>query len=184
MRRSNISKLDRKLKLSLPVLILIIVLTLSVSTTVAFLIASTTPIENSFTPGKVTSAVQETFDGTIKSDVKIQNTGNVPAYIRAAVVVNWVNKDGNVCAGTHEAFTLPALGEKWIQGDDGYYYYSDPVEPNATTGNLFASEITMSTAADGCRLQIEIIGSAIQSEGTGAANAQEAWGKTPAASGN
>ena len=77
MRRSNISKLDRKMKLSLPVLILIIVLALSVSTTVAFLIASTTPIENSFTPGKVTSAVQETFDGTMESLVKLYRENQI-----------------------------------------------------------------------------------------------------------
>ena len=67
--------------------------------TLAFLTTSTEEVENVFSPTSVPIKVDETFDGKTKEDVRIQNTGTpengTDAYIRAAVVKNWLNADDN-----------------------------------------------------------------------------------------
>ena len=166
-------------KLSIIAVLLILLAVFTVSGTLAYLIVTTDSVTNTFVPGSVTCAVEETFDGTTKSDVKVKNTGNVDAYIRAAVVVNWVDADGNVCAQAHTAPTISYNDTDWTKGADGYWYYKEAVAPGALTNNLI-NTATSTAQADGCKLQIEIIASAIQAEGTGATGAADAWGKVPA----
>ena len=147
-------------------LALALVLTLSVGGTIAYLITDTDPVENIFTPGNVACEVIEKFNGTAKSDVKIKNTGNTDAYIRAAVVVNWINKDGKVCAGNHNNSASFASADGWILRG-GYYYYTSPVEADTSTENLINS-ITLDDATDGCIQQVTILAQAIQAEGVNA----------------
>ena len=165
---------------------LVLVLGIGVGGTVAYLYTNTQTVNNQFTPGRVTCEVVETFDNNIKSDVKVKNTGNTEAYIRATVIVNWVDADGNVCALTHDAPTITYTTDtKWTKNADGFWYYSDPVAPDAVTTKLIDSAESV-YQADGCKLQIKVIASAIQAEGTGAtANGPAAWGALPASqSGN
>ena len=70
------------------IITVILVLLLSVGTGVAlsYLSDKTAPVENTFEAGRVTCSVRETFNGSVKSDVKVKNTGNTEAYIRAAVI--------------------------------------------------------------------------------------------------
>ena len=166
-------------KLSILAILLILLAVFSVSGTVAYLIATTDPVTNTFVPGNVSCTVQETFENNEKKDVKVQNTGNVDAYIRAVVIVNWVDADGNVCAQTHTAPSISFNETDWALGSDGFWYYKEAVAPNALTTNLI-NTATSVAQADGCKLQIEIIASAIQAEGTGATGAADAWGKVPA----
>ncbi len=176
---------NRKLFSSrLSVLALLILLgVFSISGTLAYLVVSSSQVTNTFVPGVVTCQVEESFDETTKSDVAIRNTGNVDAYIRAAVVVNWIDAQNNICAATHAAPSIGYNTTDWTQGSDGFWYYTDPVAPNELTANLI-NTATSAAQADGCRLQIEIIASAIQAEGTGASGAADAWGIDPTASGN
>lgn len=41
----------------------------------ALLIDAAQELPNTFTPGRVTCAVEETFDGRVKQDVRVENTG-------------------------------------------------------------------------------------------------------------
>lgn len=153
----------------------VLVLAVSAAGTLAYLHAKTAALANTFVPGEVSCAVSETFDGTAKSDVCITNTGDVEAYIRAAVVVTWQDGDGNIYG------VAPAAGEYsmtvaagWTLGDDGFYYWPDAVAPGESTGILISSASeTAGKAPDGYHLCIEILGSAIQAEGTDAAD--EVW---------
>ena len=144
----------------------------------AYLTAKTDPLTNEFVPAKVSCSVEEQFSGGVKSNVKVRNTGNIDAYIRAVVVATFVSDDGKVLA------TAPVEGvdyevtwatEGWAKGADGYWYHGKPVAPGETTAVLMGSASQISIPA-GCRLHIQILATAIQSAPDEAV--QDAWGVT------
>ncbi len=150
---------------------LVLLLTMSVLGTMAYLTDAETPIENKFTPTKVPNSVVETINGGVKSDVKIKNNGNTDAYVRAAVVVNWADGNGNVWGqppkDSHYTLTF-ATGTGWEKGKDGYYYYiTGSIAPNAETGVLI-SEAKLNagvTPPTGYSLSVEIMGQTVQAKG-------------------
>lgn len=165
----RVPKKRRKYGKTLAVLLsVVLVIAMAAGVTIAFLADSTNGVENTFTPSQVTVEVNETFDGKIKSDVSIKNTGNTTAYIRAAVVVTWQNANGVVYGiePVEDAdYKLSLAGSGWFKGADGYYYHSVPVAAGANTGILI-DEITAvhnNAPATGYFLSVEIIASGIQS---------------------
>ena len=168
-------------KRSLVLVASVLVLLLAVAGgTMAWLIANTGPVVNSFTPAHVSCAVTEDFDGTIKRSVNVTNTGDIDAYIRVKLVTYRVNEQGQHIGGTA---TIPpfAPGANWVE-DDGYYYYTRPVAPGQTPETNLIDTITLSspyTDADGGKQVIEIIAEAIQSVPEEAV--KDAWGVVPSA---
>ena len=154
-----------------------LVLTLSVGGTIAYLATNTSAITNTFTPSNVDCEVKESFDGTTKTDVKIQNTGDTAAYIRATVVVNWITNDDKVCINHSADVTITPAGSSWEKGSEGYYYYTKPVVPNGFTEELISNEVVLKQDNDGCKMQVTILAQAIQSEPADAVT--EAWGFVP-----
>lgn len=134
----------------------------------SFLKTQKGPLVNEFLSSYVTSKVVETFDNNVKSNVKIQNTGDIAAYIRAAIIVTWKDKFGNVYPKTPIAgtdYTITFASEGWdIETTDDYYYYTESISPNGYTGILI-DKVTPddSKTPDGYRLSVEILGDAIQS---------------------
>ena len=63
--------------------------------TAAYIFTKTESVENVFTPADVSCEVTEVFEDNVKTDVSIKNTGKADAFIRAAIVVNWVKTDEN-----------------------------------------------------------------------------------------
>lgn len=137
---------------------------------VAFLIDTTKPVKNTFDPSKVTCEVEETFDGTTKTNVQIKNTGDIPAYIRVALVTYFVDGEGNV-DGSRTA-TIPdfKMGAGWVKHGD-YYYFTKPVAAGELTDTALIDSITLENGQ-----VVEVIASAIQSEPAKAVG--EAWGVT------
>ena len=155
------------------------ILACSVGSVWAYLTDRTEPVPNEFTPARVTCAVEETFTGTVKSDVKIRNTGNVDAYIRATAIATFVAEDGKVLATAPVEgvdYTLKWATMGWNKGSDGFWYHAAPVAPNQLTANLIESATSI-TAPEGFRLNVQIVATAIQSNP--AAAVTEAWGITP-----
>lgn len=151
--------------------------------TVAYLVADTDPLTNNFDLAEVSCRVEEEFDNQIKENVKIQNTGDIPAYIRAKVVVTWKDEDGNVYgqAPIEETdYTIQFNEGVWKREGD-YWYYDEPVAPvtenNCYTPVLINRCSSSGTEPEGYHLSVEILAEAIQSEPTKAI--QEAWGYTP-----
>lgn len=176
MKRMN------KTKTILVLAAIVLVLTCTVSGTVAFLVTKTDPVENQFTPAKVTCAVSESFNGSTKSDVKIQNTGNTDAWIRATVVANWV-KDGKIVAPWTDNIVYKNDG--WTKGSDGYYYYNSTVPSMGYTTNLFDSYTPVEPPVDGAHLEMTIVCQAVQANlGNSAQNAFANAATIPSASGN
>lgn len=153
---------------------------LAVGGTVAWLSASTSAVTNTFEPGEVETTVVEKTDDGVKDDVKITNTGDVPVYVRAKVVVNWVDETTGAVSAS-----APALGTDytaefilsggWTQGDDGFYYYTSQVAPGASTGVLLTGcKPVEGKAPAGCVLSVEVLDEAIQALPDDAFN--ESWG--------
>ena len=150
---------------------------LAVGGTIAWLTAKDTPITNTFTPSKVTCRVEENFNENtgVKSNVNVTNTGDIDAFIRVKLVTYRTNADGKHIGGTAE---IPDFtpGEGWVKYGD-YYYYTQPVAPNAKPATNLISSITLTdsyTDADGGMQAIDVMAEAIQSVPADAV--RQAWG--------
>ncbi len=146
---------------------LILVVGVAVGGTAALLTVRLKPVENTFYPAAVDCAVTEK-DGAYT----VTNQGNISAYIRVAVVANWT-RDGKVYGLdpiTAEDYRITAA-EGWTLLN-GYYYYTQPVEPGAAALPLVVSAV--GEAPEGCVFSVRVLAEAIQSEPVSAA--QEAWG--------
>jgi len=162
---------------------LALLLCAGVGATLAYLLDVDGPLNNTFTPSEVTTYVDEEFEDGVKSNVRIQNTGDTEAYIRAAVVVSWQNESGNQVASV-----APVLGTdytmvfstdtndgpkdaegnytniegQWVKNGD-YYYWTKPVAPGEFTGYLILEATRVAEPPVGYDLCVEILGSGIQS---------------------
>ena len=154
----------------------IVLLAGAVGGTWAFLVAQSEPVQNNFTYAHVRCTIDEKFDGTTKSDVKIQNTGDIPAYIRARIVVTWKDASGNVSAVPVENtdYTIAFNTTDWTQ-QGGYWYCKTAVNPDGFTPKLITECKKTGTAPKDYDLSVEILADAIQSEPANAV--KEAWGE-------
>lgn len=150
---------------------LLLIIGVTVGSTLAYIVTSDGPVTNTFTPSVVSTYVQENVSNGKKTDVKIENTGDTTAYIRAAVVVTWQDADGNIYGqrpveGTDYAITWSgtAANGGWKKGEDGFYYYLKPVIAGDNTATLFTDcAPAAGKAPEGYSLAVEIVGSGIQS---------------------
>lgn len=171
------AKRNQKRKDLLLAVSIMLIIGFAVGGTVAWLTTSTLPVENQFTPSSVTCKVEESFSNNIKSDVKVENTGDTEAYIRVRLISYRQNGEGDTIGGeaSIEGLELKlAPVTKWVSDGD-YYYYTDPVAPYGFTDVLIES-YTLGTYADGESQVLEVLAEAIQSSPASAAN--EAWGVT------
>lgn len=157
---------------------LVLLLTMMVGGTLAYLTIQTNPVVNQFTPSHVSCTVTESFDGTIKRNVNVTNTSDIPAYIRVKLVSYRVNDAGKHIGGTAD---LPAftLGTGWVKNGE-YYYYTQPVAAGASPAAKLTDSMTLTgsyTDADGGKQVIEVMAEAIQSVPTSAV--VSAWGVNP-----
>lgn len=165
----------------------IVLLAGAVGGTWAFLVAQSEPVENNFTYAHVSCRIDEKFENGVKSDVKIQNTGDIPAYIRARIVVTWKDANGNVSStvpvkNTDYTIAFNENEKDWTQQGD-YWYCKTAVDAGEETPVLITKCEKKGNAPKDYDLSVEILADAIQSEPASAVT--EAWGYNPtAASGN
>ena len=160
-----------KSKKSIALLVsLLLIVGFSVGGALALLFDTSSEVVNEFTPSKITTSVEESLTGNTKSNVSIKNTGNTAAWIRAAVVITWKDAAGNVYGqvpikGTDYEITWGSDWSRgsWLIGSDGFYYWSVPVEAGQETGVLISTCTAKDTAPSGYFLNVEIIGSGLQS---------------------
>lgn len=166
----------------------IVLLAGAVGGTWAFLVAQSEPVQNNFTYAHVRCTIDEEFDGTTKSDVQIQNTGDIPAYIRARIVVTWKDASGNVSSTVpveNTDYTIAFNTTDWTQQEGDYWYCKTAVDATKFTPVLIkeCKKTSNANVPDAYDLSVEILADAIQSEPANAVT--EAWGYNPtAASGN
>ena len=166
------------MKKSIIVISCILLLLVTVGTTLALVFTNTDPVENTFKPSKVSCAVVENGEesavenstvntGTVKENVMIKNTGDTDAFIRVAVVVNWMSADGTKVWAQKPAintdYSIAFKQDDWVQGADGYWYCKKAVASGSLTDTLITSAQQKKAAPEGYYLSIEIVASAIQS---------------------
>ena len=142
------------------ILSLCLIFVLAVGTTVALLVAHTNAVTNTFTAAKSKITIEEKTDDGIKSEIYVKNEGTATSYVRVKLVMNWVDKSGNVVSGGN----LPevTLNEPdWFM-KDGIYYYTKPVGPKDSTANLLKDPITQPNAPEGCHLEVTVLAESIQ----------------------
>lgn len=153
----------------------IVLLAGAVGGTWAFLVAQSEPVQNNFTYAHVSCTIKEKFKNDVKSEVQIQNTGDIPAYIRARIVVTWKDKDGNVSAAVpvkDTNYTIAFNETNWVQKGE-YWYCKTAVAVDGETPALIEKCEKKGTAPEGYNLSVEILADAIQSEPANAV--EEAW---------
>lgn len=129
---------------------LLLMLATAIGGTLAYLISDSSQVTNSFIAGEVSCEVQDNYS--------VKNNGNIPAYIRAVVVVNWVENDKVLATAPKGAIYTIIPGDGWVEkNDDGIYYYSQAVLPGDST-TAFTVE------HEGAAPQIQILAEAIQTE--------------------
>ena len=118
----------------------LLLVAVSVAGTVAYLTASSGPVENKFTPSNVGVEIDETVDNTFKmlpgvtmaKDPKVTVTNDIDAYVFVTVEENnWPEND----LLTYEVDT-----SIWTELEDGVYYRmvaadADPKEFNVLVGH-------------------------------------------------
>lgn len=146
---------------------LILMIVVGTGTTLAYIVDMSGPLSNIFSPSNVACAVD--------TDRSIKNTGDVDAYIRAAVIATWKDVSGNVYGGSKPIVSItPESG--WAQKSDGYYYYSFAVTVGDSTKKLIDTYACSDTEPDGYSLSIEVVAEAIQADPF--ADAEAAWAVT------
>ena len=175
MNYENAKRLNGGRSLTLLVSLLVI-LGMGVSGTLAYLFVLSDRLSNSFQPAEVKSQVVENFNGTTKSNVKIQNTGNIYAWIRVALVPTWEDGSGNAVNRKvlPSDLTVTFSGSGWFAGSDGYYYCTDKIAPGGLTPVLLNRVIVNVTNDKGYRLDYQVLCEAIQAEPEAAIT--EVWG--------
>lgn len=137
-------------------------------------------ITNTFTPAKMSIVVHENgtggkgdFDGKEKTNVYVENTSEADVYIRAAIVINWQDDEGNVVAEpvTEEDYTIK-LGAGWKKSGEYYYCTAADSEDATKTSQLIESCVPNGTPK--YHLSVSVLAQAIQAEPDEAV--VDAWG--------
>jgi len=151
-----------------PVFLLIICVILafsSIGIASALILTNSDEKTNEFVLGNILCEVQE--------DYSIKNTGNTSCYIRAEIIANWMDSEGNIY-GVNPEYDL-TLGTDWKQSSiDGYYYYTKEVKESEYTSKIISEIINNSVAPEGYSLYINILAEAIQSDDNNKA-IEKAW---------
>lgn len=148
---------------------------LAIGGSIAFIMTNTGSIQNAFEPSSVAcEVIEDDFTNgvsTEKTEVCVQNTGDVDAYIRAKVLVNWVDGTGKVLGiepmGDEDYVMILDLNSGWSYCEsDGFYYYAGRVPAGGSTEELIESCTVIGSAPDAnYTLSVEILASAIQADG-------------------
>lgn len=138
-----------------------LLLTITVGSTVAYLVDSTNALVNTFEPTEVDTELTEDFDGTVKKNIKVTNNGNIPVYVRIALIANYVDANGYIVSSASvPAFTL---GNGWKK-IGSYYYLTTPLAVDASSTLVDETGITLSTDTNGNRMQIVVLHQSIQAQ--------------------
>lgn len=144
---------------------------------------------NRFIPAEVSCAVHEKTDGSEvtgiaavgseKSDIRVENTGNVKEFIRLRLVSYYVDSNGDIAGTASSQYPNLTLKNGWIAGADHTYCFPYPVEPGKATEILcepFTLGQTQLENGSTVYQVIEVIAEAVQAEPISAV--REAWGVT------
>ncbi|WP_314060196.1 hypothetical protein [uncultured Vagococcus sp.] len=163
------------------VVILIVAGLMLVNKTQAWLLAKTEERANQFTVGKVAHEIEEEFDQTQKTNVKVTNTGNTDAFIRVKLVPQWLDETATKSLGLATANTYEIVFNEvdWIESG-GFWYCRQSVAAGAQTPILVKSTKPKAQLAEeykGKVFTLEVVAQSVQSSPIEAVT--ELWGFDP-----
>ena len=135
----------------------ILVAVLTIDATLAYLITQTDTFENIFAPPVMRLSLEGIDD--------ITNTGDVPMYVRALAVANWVSVDDEHTVLAEDPvigvdFEVKFVKDDWFLASDGFYYYRKVLAPKDQVQLLTSA--TQLKEKLGYELRLEILSSGIQ----------------------
>lgn len=159
----------QEFKLAVMVIAIGLVIVMGTAVTLSYLLADAPPIKNEFEPVEVDCLVENGGTDGNYSNISVRNTGDITAYIRAHLIVNWVSEaNGNILSDAPKDgvdYTLTVMQGAWKKGTDGHYYYLLPVEADNST-DVLASVLTEINEREGYKLTLMVIASAVQAKPT------------------
>lgn len=117
----------------------ILIFTILIAVGVSFAhFTSKDSVVNVFNTGNIDIEVDETVDDSKNiKQVWIENKGPNDCLVRVSIIPRWVDKDGNPTTGDINMIELGFnKSNNWLQGSDGFYYYTHKLESGGTTSNL------------------------------------------------
>lgn len=162
----------RKPGLLIPILAVVLLLGL-ITAGVAYYLQETGGATASYQLAQVSCQVDEVFDGSEKTEIKVKNTSNVPAYIRVRLVSYWETPSGKIAGRSSPELNVSAA-DGWRDLGDNTWLYTKPVEPGKSTGNLLKEPLAMEVDAEGYIPVVKVLAEAIQESAV-----TKAWGVTP-----
>ena len=131
------------------ILSLLLVALIGVGATGAYLVASSGTVKNTFASGEVKTKINEVLEDG--KQVSVENTGDLPVYVRARIVVGGANQD-NVfyvhenelpadLANSENVYVVLSDSTKWAQntvGKNEWYYYTEYLPSKAETELLMS----------------------------------------------
>ena len=132
------------------ILSLVLVALIGVGATSAYLMASSGSVKNTFATGTVQTDIVEVLEG--EKTVTVKNTGDLPVYVRARIVVGGANTDqveytysapaATALAESDKVYVVLANPSDWQQASgrndatDWYYYTKDSLKTGEETSAL------------------------------------------------
>lgn len=165
-----------------------IVLVVGVGSVFAYMYHKTEVVTNDFDVAVVACAVEESFNETsgMKSSIKVENTGNIDAYLRVALVSYWVDDKGKIVGIPSEMPAVDYDKSKWIKASGEHiYYFKEDVSPKDSTTELLTSPMVLTSKEYDGKLVyqvVEVFAEAIQSKPASAV--EDAWRVSVDDSGN
>lgn len=166
----------RLLKLVSAAAVLLLLVGVLASTGVfASLFDTTSVVENKFEAADVSAAVNGGQRNGSGQEYTVSNDGNVAVFVRAKVIANWVDENGNPMMYPPEGSYQLSIGSGWVRTGkysdptEDYWYYDGILEPGAVTEPLITK-----VSAEGGDLELVLLTETIQSNPEAAV--AEAWG--------
>lgn len=130
----------------------------------------------SYQLASVSCEIHEEFNGQTKTSITVQNTSNVPVYIRVRLVSYWQTPSGKIAGRSPTPELTFTPGDDWTKSANGdnTWIYSKPVNPNEKTGELLGANLTPTEDAEGYIPVVKVLAEAIQEDA-----ARTAWKWNP-----
>ena len=137
----------------------IVLVTAIIDTTLAIIITKSGSLKSEFSVPDLDIAV-------MWGD-QVVNVGDVPVYIRATIVANWVSKeDGTTILATapvlNEDYTMELDHDYWFLASDGFYYDKRVILPDHPFAVQLVKSAKQLKEKEGYTLRLQIISSSIQ----------------------
>lgn len=153
------------LRIALSALLVAVVL---VGGTLAYLVTQTGLLTNTFAVVDIDTEVKEPDPSTgAKKAPYVVNNSNVPVYVRAYAVVSTDEGSSVPVAANDVTIKYDYDGTEWVyNSEDGYYYYTEAVPANSSTGKLF-DDVVVKVTDENAKFSVYVYHESIQAKSEG-----------------